>query len=68
MLSPGKSNASGTVISLNINFEFKIDYDYKDQADNLLVLEINIYDKFDLLVLNIYDPTIDNPDFFLKTS
>ena len=67
-LSPGKSNARGTAILFNNNFEYKIYNEYKDQEGNLLVLEINIYDKYDLLVLNIYGPNMDNPDFFLKIS
>ena len=67
-LSPGKSNARGTAILFNNNFEYKIYNEYKDQEGNLIVLEINIYDKYDLLVLNIYSPNMDNPDFFLKIS
>ena len=64
----GKSNARRTAILFNNNFEYKIYNEYKDQEGNLLVLEINIYDKYDLLVLNFYGPNMNNPDFFLKIS
>ena len=48
--------------------EYKINNEYKDQEGNLLLFEINIYDNYDLLVLNIYGSNIDNLDFFLKIS
>jgi exonuclease III len=67
-ISPGKSNARGTAVLFNNNFEYKVNNEYKDQEGNLLVLELNIFNKYDLLLINIYGPNMDNPDFYRNIS
>ena len=62
------SNARETATLFNINFEYKINNEYKDHESNQFVLEIYKYDKYILLVLNIYGSTMDNPYFSLKIS
>ena len=67
-LSPGKSDARGTAILFNNNFEYNVNNMHTDSDGNLLVLEISVFRKYDLLLINIYGPNKDCPDFFRNIS
>ena len=62
-ISPGRSDARGTAILFNNNFEFKILSEHTDRVGNLK-LEILIENKYNVLLLNIYGQTRDDPDFY----
>ena len=51
--SPGRSNARGIAIFFNNNFEYTILNQHKDEEGNLLVLEINIANKYDFMLVNV---------------
>ena len=67
-ISPGQSNSRGTAILFNNTFEYHVLNEYKDTEGNLLVLEINMYKKYDILLVNIYGPNNDDPNFFQSVS
>ena len=67
-ISPGQSNARGTAILFNNNFEYTILNEHKDEEGNFLILEINIFKKYDILLINLYGPNNDNPNFFQSIS
>ena len=67
-LSPGKSNARGTAILFNNNFEYAILHQHRDEDGNLLILEINAFNKYDFMLVNIYGPNRDTPNFYWSIS
>ena len=66
-LLPGKSNAKCTVILFNNNNKYAILHQYSDEDGNLLILEINAFNKYDFM-LNIYGPKRDTSNFYCSTS
>ena len=66
--SPGRSNARGTAILFNNNFEYTILNQHKDEEGNLLILEINIANKYDFMLVNVYGPNKDTPMFYKDVS
>ena len=52
-LLPGKSNARGTAILFNNNIEYAILHQHRDEDDNLLILEIITFNKYDFMLVNI---------------
>ena len=67
-ISPGRSDARGTAILLNNNFEHHVKNELKDENGNYLILEINVCNKYDILLVNLYGPNTDCPDFFQSIS
>lgn len=67
-ISPSASNARGTAILFNNNFEYKVLNVLKDNDCNLLAIEVEIVDKYTFLLANIYGPNTDSPDFFVSLS
>ena len=57
------SNARGTAILFNNNFEFNILKEKRDINGNYLVLDINV-DKINFTLVSIYGPNDDNPQFY----
>ena len=55
-LSPGKSNARGTAILFNNNSEYAFLHQQRDEEGNLLILDINAFNKYDFMLVNIYGP------------
>jgi exonuclease III len=49
-ISPGKSDARGTAISFNNNFEYNVNKVHTDSNGNLLVLEISVFRKYYIFV------------------
>lgn len=45
-------------------FEYYVLNEYKDMEGNLFVLEINMYKKYDILLVNIYGLNNDDLNFF----
>lgn len=62
-----KSNSRGVAILFNNNFEFKINKICKDSSGNLLILDI-IVQEINILLINIYGPNLDTPDFYSNLS
>lgn len=58
-------NVRGIVIFFNNNFEYKVLNVLKDNDCNLLVIEVEIFDKYIFLLVNIYGFNIDSLDFFV---
>ena len=63
-MSPGSSNARGVAVLLNNNFEYKIEKEKTDLIGNYIILEIKISQKYTLLLVNIYGPNRDTPEFY----
>ena len=57
------SNARGTAILFNNNFEFNILKEKRDINGNYLVLDINV-DKINFTLVSIYGPNDDNLQFY----
>ena len=51
----------------NNNFEYKINRIKKDDVGNLLCLDLEIEGK-KILLINLYGPNQDSPEFFEKVS
>ena len=64
-IRPGRSDARGTAILFNNNFEFKIINKETDRNGNYLNLEVLIENKYNILLLNVYGPNKDSPDFYI---
>ena len=64
----GKSNARGTAILFNNNFEYAILHQHRDKDGNLLILEINAFNKYDFMLVNIYGPNRDTTNFHWSIS
>lgn len=62
-----RGNSRGVAILFNNNFEFKVHKEKIDKTGNILALEIEIEGSHILLV-NIYGPNQDSPDFYAKIS
>ena len=66
-LIAGESNkALGVMIILNNNFEYKIHNVYKDNEGRYIICDLEIKGVARLLMVNIYGPNKDNPQFFDK--
>ena len=61
------SRSRGVAILFNNNFEFKIHKTITDCSGNFIIIEIEVLTKRFLLV-NIYGPNKDNPNFYEKIS
>ena len=60
-----KSNSRGVAILFNNNCEVKIYNEFKDNEGNYLILDVIIED-IPFLLINIYGPNCDRPNFFFK--
>ena len=66
-LIAGESNkALGVMIILNNNFEYKIHNVYKDNEGRYIICDLEIKGVARFLMVNIYGPNKDNPQFFNK--
>ncbi len=62
-ISPYKSNARGTAILFNNNFQFKVLNHTTDKEGNYVGIKVEI-EQYTYTVINIYGPNADNSDFF----
>ena len=60
-----KSNSRGVAILFGKDFEYKIHSMEKDNASNMIIVNLKI-SHIELKLINIYAPNVDNPNFFLK--
>ncbi len=65
--SPFKSNARGTAILFNNNFNFEIIKCITDPGGNYVGIKIKISEHF-YTIINVYGPNNDTPEFFKKIS
>ena len=65
-LSLGKSNARCTAILFNNNFEYVILHQHRDEDGILLILEINAFNKYYFMLVNIYGQNRDTLKFLLE--
>ena len=63
ILSCNNSRSRGVAILLNNNFDFKIQKAVVDTNGNYILLLIKTF-NIEILLVNIYGPNKDNPDFF----
>jgi len=62
----GKNRKSrGVAVFFSNNFEYEIKNIYKDTEGNLLVIDIKISDM-EILIVNVYGPNQDSPNFYTK--
>ena len=59
------SNSRGVAILFNNNCEIEIHNQYKDDSGNFLILDVTI-DSLQFLLINIYGPNTDVPEFYSK--
>lgn len=59
------SQSRGVAILFNNNFEFKVHKIEKDNDGNKLILDISIKDLH-IILINIYGPNRDSPEFYLN--
>ena len=59
------TNSRGVAILFNNNFEFKIKQVYKENDGNFLMVHIYTM-NMDVLLVNIYGPNRDDPDFYVR--
>ena len=62
-----KSNARGVAILFNNNFEFKVKTIESDKEGNYVLVLFTAMDK-DILLVNLYGPNRDNPEFYVRIS
>ena len=60
-ISPGKSDSRGVATLFNNNFEFKVNKTEHDNNGNYLIIDMTIENKYNILLINIYDPNRDSP-------
>ena len=60
-----KSNSRGVAILFNNNCEVKISNEYKDNDGNYLILDV-LVENIQFLLVNIYGPNSDRPNFYLS--
>ena len=58
-----RSNSRGVAILFKNDIEFKVHHSYSDNFGNVLLLDIELFQKRITLV-NIYGPNEDNPAFY----
>lgn len=61
--SSKNTNSRGVAILFNNNFEFKVKGVYKDLNGNYLMVHIFMM-NVDVLLINVYGPNKDDPDFY----
>ena len=66
-ISPGKTDSRGVAILFNNNFEYNMFKVTPDEKGNFLSIEIKI-ENYIILLVNIYGPNCDSPDFFQRLS
>ena len=63
VLNGVRSNSRGVAILFGSNIDYKLLQVERDENGNLLILLIKVCD-IDILIVNIYAPNSDSPDFF----
>ena len=58
-----RSNSRGVAVLINNNIEYKLLKCMNDRNGNFIILHVKIFDK-EFLIVNIYGPNEDNPDFY----
>ena len=61
--SPGSSDSRGVAVLFNNDFEYKLINEKTDALGNYISLELEIDNKFTILLINIYGPNLDSPQF-----
>lgn len=60
-----QTNSRGVAILLRNNFEYKILDIYKDEIGNVISINLNISNDLTILIINIYGPNKDKPEFYV---
>ena len=60
-----QTNSRGVAILLKNNFEYKILDTYKDEIGNVIAINLNICNDLTILIINIYGPNKDKPEFYV---
>lgn len=60
-----QTNSRGVAILLRNNFEYKILDTYKDEIGNVISINLNISNDLTILIINIYGPNKDKPEFYV---
>ena len=63
-ISPCTSDSRGVAILFNNNFEFEITSVERDHYGNFIALNITVQKQINLLLINIYGPNKDSPEFY----
>ena len=62
--SPGSSDSRGVAVLFNNDFEYKLINEKTDALGNYISLELEIDNKFTILLINNYGPNLDSPQFY----
>ena len=63
-IAGNSTNSRGVAILLNNTFEYSVNKCIKDPEGRYVILEISIINLITLLVINVYAPNRDDPDWF----
>ena len=62
--SPGSSDSRGVAVLFNNDFEYKLINEKTNALENYISLELEIDNEFIILLINIYGPNLDSPQFY----
>lgn len=65
VISPGRTDSRGVAILFNNNFEYEILQTTSDEMGNYLATKLT-KEKHNILLINIYGPNWDDPEFYEK--
>lgn len=63
-ISGKRTNSRGVAILMNSNFEYNLIEQKADLDGNYIILKLEIEKKFTILLVNIYGPNGDDPQFY----
>ena len=64
LISGRERNAGGVLILLNNNFEYNVHNEIVDVNGRFIILDIELPEVARFLLINLYAPNCDNPEFF----
>ena len=67
-ISPGRTDSRGVAVLFNNKIEYKVHSVQTDNVGNFILLRINIDNKFEITLVNIYGPNNDTPNFYSQLS
>ena len=66
IISGTETNSGGTLIIIENNFEFKLHSQYKSEDGRYIIIDIEIPEVARFILVNLYAPNKDSPNFFEK--